>query len=70
MAELDCEFRTWQLAGDGGVEGAQLRVKSLRKFHICYTTVIFGVCNSVRLLYVVAVLQSVARIRIVENVID
>jgi hypothetical protein len=47
-----------------GVES--LAVK--RKFYVCYNTMIFGVCNSVRL--IVPVLKSVARKGIVEAVID
>jgi hypothetical protein len=41
------------LADDGGVEQVQLRVESpavKRRFYMCCSTVIFGVCDSVRLL--------------------
>jgi hypothetical protein len=48
-----------------------LRVESLavkRRLYVCYSTAIFGMCNTVRLLYIVLVLKSVARKRIVETI--
>jgi hypothetical protein len=41
-----------------------------RRLYECCGTVIFGVCYSVRLLYVVPLLKSVARKLLVETVID
>jgi hypothetical protein len=44
---------SWQLADDGGVERVQWRVESpaaKRRLYMCCSTVIFGVCDSVRLL--------------------
>jgi hypothetical protein len=44
---------SWQLADDGGVERVQLRVECpavKRSLYVCYSTVIYGACVSVRLL--------------------
>jgi hypothetical protein len=44
---------SWQLADDGGIESVQLRVESpavKRSLYVCCSTVIIGVCDSVRLL--------------------
>jgi hypothetical protein len=49
--ELDWEFQSRWLADDGGVEIVQLRVESpavKRSLYVCCSTVIFGVCDSVR----------------------
>jgi hypothetical protein len=46
-------LRVPQMADDGGVERVQLRVESpavKRRLYMCCSTVIFGVCDSVRLL--------------------
>jgi hypothetical protein len=50
--DLDWEFRSWQLADDGGIGRFQLRVESpavKRNHYVCCSRVIFWVCDSVRL---------------------
>jgi hypothetical protein len=44
---------SWHLADDGGMERVQLRVESpavKRSLYVYCSTVIFGMCDSVRLL--------------------
>jgi hypothetical protein len=59
--ELDSEFRSWQLADDGGVKRIQLRVESPGGKVSLY------VCCSDRETVIVPVLKSDTRIRLVKT---
>jgi hypothetical protein len=53
LRERITEFRSWQLADDGGVKRVQLSVESpavKRSDYMGCSTVMFGVCDSMRLL--------------------